>query len=255
MNDLGNPDAVPVPEGASMIGQRADAHRHGSGRLRRSDGGAAPAPLTALNRERTHDQRQDDAHRPPRLPDRVVQGADDLQPLVRAARHRRRRRADGRASPRTTRRSCSSSSSSPTSAARCHHAAQGHDGRPARRGRRPRSQVAGSCNAVLLRAGRPLARRHVRRRGLRARRRSARAARSRARARSSSARGGVGSAIAASLAAAGVGRARRSSTPTPPSAEALAGRLRTHYPALDGRDRLQRPAPASTSSSTRRRSA
>ena len=52
------------------------------------------------------DQRQDHAHRAPRLPDRGVQGADDLQPLVRQERHRRRRRADGRAGRGLPRRSC-----------------------------------------------------------------------------------------------------------------------------------------------------
>ena len=48
-----------------------------------------------------NDQRQDHPDRAPRLSDRGVQGADDLQPLVREAGHRRRRRADGRARRRT----------------------------------------------------------------------------------------------------------------------------------------------------------
>ena len=47
-------------------------------------------------KERCDDQRQDHADRAPRVSDRGVQGADDLQPVVRAGGHRRRRRADGR---------------------------------------------------------------------------------------------------------------------------------------------------------------
>src|SRR5438094_4571754 len=49
-----------------------------------------------LKRRKNHDQRQDDIDRPSRLPDRDVQGADDLQPVLRKGRDRRGRRAHGR---------------------------------------------------------------------------------------------------------------------------------------------------------------
>ena len=65
-----------------------------------------------------HDQRQDHSHRARRLPDRVVQGAPHLQPVVRQQGHRRGRRADGRQGARTIPRSSSAWSGSPTFAAR-----------------------------------------------------------------------------------------------------------------------------------------
>src|SRR5207245_4489710 len=49
-----------------------------------------------LKRRKNHDQRQDDIDRPSRLPDRDVQGADDLQPVLRKGRDRRGRRAHRR---------------------------------------------------------------------------------------------------------------------------------------------------------------
>ena len=52
--------------------------------------------VVRLTGETGHDQRQDDPHRPSRLPDRGVQGADDLQSLFRGCRDRCRRDADGR---------------------------------------------------------------------------------------------------------------------------------------------------------------
>ena len=66
----------------------------------------------------TDDQRHHRAHRAHRLPDARLQGADDLQPLLRAGGHRRGRRADGLPGRRTIRRSCARSSRWPTSAAR-----------------------------------------------------------------------------------------------------------------------------------------
>ena len=49
-----------------------------------------------LTQELSNDQRQDHPHRPPRLSDRVVQGAPHLQPMVRQQGHRRGGDADGR---------------------------------------------------------------------------------------------------------------------------------------------------------------
>ena len=65
--------------------------------------------------------------------------------------------------------------------------------------------------------------------------------------------GGVGSAIAASLAKAGVARLAVFDA-TRPAMESLAGRLRAAYPALGSRP-ARTTRPASTSWSTRRRSA
>ena len=47
-------------------------------------------------RDHSNDRRQHDPHRASRLSDDVLQGADDLQPLFREHRVQRRRRADGR---------------------------------------------------------------------------------------------------------------------------------------------------------------
>ena len=119
----------------------------------------------------------------------------------------------------------------------------------------PTARIAGACNAILMRADGTLARRPVRRRRLRARRRAQGPRARRARGRWSSGNGGVGSAIAASLAAAGVGRDRSVRRRTRASAEALAERLREHYPELAVAHRIEGPGRATTWSSTRRRSA
>ncbi len=66
--------------------------------------------------------------------------------------------------------------------------------------------------------------------------------------------GGVGSAIAASLAAAGAAAHRPATIRSSRSAESLAERLREHYPVLQVSTGSNDP-PATTSSSTPRRSA
>ena len=135
-----------------------------------------------------------------------------------------------------------------------HHAAQGHDGRAARRGDRPTAKVAGSCNAVRLGPERQAGRRHVRRRGLRARRaaQGPRAA-GRARAGGRQRRRRLGDRRVA-----GEGRRRassRSSTRTAPTMEGLARPPARPLSEPEGHDRLERSRRASTSSSTPRRSA
>ena len=95
----------------------------------------------------------------------------------------------------------------------------------------PTARIAGACNAILLRADGSLLGdmfdgagfvRGVQRKGLRLEGSSALVVGC----------GGVGSAIAASLAAAGVAKIGLYDA-TPAAADGLAGRLRTHYPALE----------------------
>ncbi len=172
------------------------------------------------------------ADRAHRLPDRDVQGADDLQPVLRAGRHRRRRRADGLSRP-------SDYPAVPAAAVHAeqhprradHDAAQGDDRRAARRG------VARGADRRLVQrrpahGGRPPAGRHVRRRRLRARRARARAARVAGARVLVVGAGGVGSAIAASLAAAGVARARPVRHARRVGRRRSASGSRTHYPTL-----------------------
>ena len=118
----------------------------------------------------------------------------------------------------------------------------------------PTAQIAGACNAILKRAGRHAARRHVRRRGfVRGVARKGREARGRACAGGRQRRRRLGDRCVARR-----GRAWPRSAlfdTHAASAEALAGRLREHYPELDGRRPAPTTRPATTSSSTRRRSA
>ena len=160
-----------------------------------------------------------------------LQGAADLQPVVRAARHRRGRRADGRQAPRTT--------ATFSGAVQAHQhprragddAAQGHHGRAGRRGSRRRPGSPARANAVLLRDDGTLSATSSTAPGSSAAS-SARASTLQGKKVLVVGNGGVGSPIAASLAAAGVG-AIGLFDPTPASAEGLAQRLHEHYPDLE----------------------
>ena len=134
-----------------------------------------------------------------------------------------------------------------------HDAAQGEHGGLAGR-RSPAVQIAGACNAVRRDADGRLRRRPVRRRRVRARPPRKGCAVDGARALVVGA-GGVGSAIAASLARGRRGIDRRSSTRAPTRRRrSRRGSARTtrRFVVQTG---LQRSGRASTSSSTRRRSA
>ena len=213
------------------------------GRARR-DAGAAEAG----------DQRQDDAHRAPRLSDGRLQGADDLQPVVRAAT----------ASTRSSCRWACKAEDYPAFLAALFRltqhprragddAAQGDDRRRWSTRSAPTAQVAGACNAVLRRADGTLGRRPVRRRRLRARRRAQGLRRSPARVpgrRDRRRRLGdrrVARRRRRRRARCAV-RHRDAARPT-----GSRGRLRQHYPDADGRARLATTPRATTSSSTRRR--
>ena len=177
-----------------------------------------------------HDHRKDQSHRSPRLSDRGVQSADDLQSLVRSEGNRRRRRAAGRQRRRLSRGSEAAVPRHQLARRAGDDAQQGDDG-PARR----RIDDDGQNRRLRQRdpeaPGRLAARRHVRRRRFRPRRRPQGPRESRARARWWSAR------------AASVRRSpprwrppafRRSacSISAPAAALSLADRLATHYPAL-----------------------
>ena len=138
-------------------------------------------------------------------PDRVVQGAADLQPLVRQHGHRRGRRADGREGARTTRRPWRRSAAHQHPRRAGDDAAQGDDGRrcSTRSARRCRSPARATrcccgptarCSATCSTARASCAAC------------SARASRLRGASCLVVGTGGVGSAIAASLAAEGPAR-------------------------------------------------
>ena len=163
-------------------------------------------------------------------PDRIVQSADDLQSLVRDEGHRGRRRAGGRAAAATTRTLLKALFRTtnvhgalvtmPHKVTTTHLVDE----------MTTTAKIAGACNAILRRTDGSLLGdmfdgagfvRGVERKGKRI---------AGARALVVGC-GGVGSAIAASLAAAGLS-AIGLFDPATASAEALADRLRLHYPAL-----------------------
>ena len=77
-----------------LVGLVARRDRHGRGSAHRA-AARCPAARRAAGRARPHDQRAHPDHRASRLSDRELYGADDLQSVVRAARHRCGGRADG----------------------------------------------------------------------------------------------------------------------------------------------------------------
>ena len=115
------------------------------------------------------------------------------------------------------------------------------------------ARIAGSANALLKRPDGTLLADMFDGTGFRADSR-ARASRLRGRRCLVVGAGGVGSAIAASLAAAGVASIALSDT-NPASAEGLASRLRNHYPKLEVRGARSTIPPVMISSSMRRPSA
>ena len=121
--------------------------------------------------EWSHDHRQDQVDCPSRLPDRVVQGADDLQSLVRDEGHQCRRRARGRAATAVSRIAESAVQHDERAWRTRYHAAQGHDDAARRR-----DDDDGEDRRRLQRDPAPArwhaAGRHVRWRGLRSRRRA-----------------------------------------------------------------------------------
>ena len=81
----------------------------------------------------THDHRKDNSHRAHRLSNRGFQGADDLQPLLRPCGNRRRRRPHGRQGGRLSVVPAAPVQPDQHSRLADHHAAQGHDRGPGRR--------------------------------------------------------------------------------------------------------------------------
>ncbi len=235
---------------ASPAGQRprrpcqpARHRRHRRGRPQRpgrrdvAGGGRAGERCFNATPRGRDDQRQDHPHRPHRLPDGGVQGAADLQPVVRAARRRRGRDAAGLQGRGLS--GVHAGFLPPHQRARRadHHAAQGDHGRDARRSTTG-VRIAGACNAILKRPDGTLLgdmfdgvgfTRGVKHKGLRL-----------GRSCLVVGTGGVGSAIAASLAAEGV-RSIACSTSTPRRPRASRRRLRRHYPGLEVCVGVERP--------------
>ena len=115
-------------------------------------------------------------------------------------------------------------------------------------------QIAGACNAILLRPDGTPAGRHVRRRGLRARHAAQGPRRRREHRALVVGSGGVGSAIAASLAGAGVARLGLFDVNAASARGARRQAARRTIPASSWQS-ARKTLKATTSSSTRRRSA
>ena len=222
----GQEAGAPRPAGTTMVSS-----------ARRADGARS-----------AHDQRQDHPDRASRLPHLRLQGPADLQPVVREERHRRRRRADGRQARGVPGVLPAAVQDEQHPRRAGDHAAQGDDHRAGRRahadrpGRRRGQRGAGA-------GGRLAARRPVRRRRLRARRpaQGLRAAGQAGAGRRQRRR------RLADRRLAGRGRAWARIglfDPNAAASEALAERLREHYPDARGDAPAPRTRRATTWSST-----